>query len=177
MRETLFNILAPLVPGSIFLDAYAGTGAVGIEALSRGAERAIFIEKSREAVEIVNQNLESLGLKRRAIVHRGYAAKKLKLESPTIAFVDPPYSETAEYALTLHLLGSMPQDLIAIAQHSSRFPLEEHYGSLERTRIVKQGENTLTFFRSQHPQLDGRADAATEDAGSASLRGGDLEVP
>src|SRR5438105_7097589 len=73
LRETLFNILAPRIEGSVFLDAYAGTGAVGIEAVSRGAKRAIFVDKSRAAVEVIRENLTTLGLTDRAEVYCGKA--------------------------------------------------------------------------------------------------------
>ena len=177
LREALFNILANAVPGCVFLDAYAGTGGVGIEALSRGAGRAIFIENSREAAALIERNLETLGLRSRALIHRGPVAKNISLDSPTIAFLDPPYPETAEYALALGLLGRMTHPLTAVAQHSSRFPLLASYGTLERARQVRQGENMLSFFRSQHTQLDRSAGPTSENPRGASLPGGDLEIP
>jgi 16S rRNA (guanine966-N2)-methyltransferase len=150
LRETLFNILAPSIPGSVFLDAYAGTGSVGIEALSRGARRAIFIEKSRDAVAVIQENLGSLGLRSRAIVHCGHAAKKLELDPADIVFLDPPYPETAEYGLALDVLGRIPREMVLIAQHASRFELPQIAGALRRTRTVRQGDNTLTFYRSEN---------------------------
>jgi 16S rRNA (guanine966-N2)-methyltransferase len=150
LRETLFNILAPILPGSVFLDAYAGTGAVGIEALSRGAERAIFIEKSRDAVAVIQENLGSLGLRSRAIIHRGSASKKIALDAAGIVFLDPPYPETTEYTLALEALGRTVRDMVVVAQHSSRIALQDRYGALQRTREVRQGDNTLTFFRSEN---------------------------
>ena len=71
LRETLFDVLAPRIEGALFLDAYAGTGAVGIEALSRGAARAIFLERSRHAAKVIHENLASLGLEARATVVQG----------------------------------------------------------------------------------------------------------
>ena len=71
LRETLFDILAARVPGAVFLDAYAGTGAVGIEALSRGARHAIFLEKDRAAIETIRDNLAMLQVERRATVVKG----------------------------------------------------------------------------------------------------------
>ena len=91
LRETLFNVLAPRLADCVFLDVYAGTGAVGIEALSRGARRAIFIENNRAAVEVIRENLAALGLESRAEVFTGKAATVLERVRADIAFLDPPY--------------------------------------------------------------------------------------
>ena len=152
LRETLFNILAPVVSGSVFLDAYAGSGAVGIEALSRGAKRAIFIEKSRPAVQVIEDNLEALGLRSRANVLLGPVQKRLADDTPTIAFLDPPYPLETEYALAMEILGRNRGDLLAVAQHSSRFAIGDRYGKLARYRQVKQGENALSFYRLDDPE-------------------------
>lgn len=146
LRETLFNILAPVIRGAVFVDAYAGSGSVGIEALSRGAARVVFLEKSSAAVEVIKGNLESLRIKSRAAVWRGLAHKKLKGEVADIVFLDPPYPLELEYGLTMSVLGQEPPTLWAIAQHSKRFQLEERYGELERVRQVRQGENVLSFY-------------------------------
>ncbi len=177
LRETLFNILSPVIAGSVFLDAYAGTGAVGIEALSRGARRAIFIEKSREAVALIQQNLTTLGIRSRSIIHVGAVARKISIEEADIIFLDPPYPQTGEYALALNAIGAAAREVIVVAQHSWRFPLEQQYGHLRQTREVRQSDNLLTFFRSEHAELEGSSDAAAEEAGGAALTGGDLEIP
>lgn len=146
MRESLFSILAPRLEGAIFLDLYAGTGAVGIEALSRGASRAIFVEQSHAAVEVIRANLKSLGLENRGRVWQGRAASVLpKIEPVDIAFLDPPYPLEREYERALTALADEPPGM-TIAQHASRFGLSESYGVLKRNRIVKQGDNTLSFF-------------------------------
>jgi 16S rRNA (guanine(966)-N(2))-methyltransferase RsmD len=147
LRETLFNILAPVIQGAIFVDAYAGCGSVGIEALSRGAARAVFLEKSPVAVELIKANLESLKLRSRSAVWRGLAHQKLKGEAADIVFLDPPYPLEMEYSLAMDVLGKEPPRFWAIAQHSKRFQLEERYGELERVRHVRQGENVLSFYR------------------------------
>ena len=149
LRESLFNILTPVIAGTVFVDAYAGSGAVGIEALSRGAERAVFIEKSREASEVIWRNLESLGLRSRAAVWTAPVRKKIQSEPVDIVFLDPPYPEQNEYATVLEILGYAPPRLFVIAQHSSRFSLGEQYGALKQFRELKQGENKLTFFRAE----------------------------
>src|SRR5262252_6550462 len=106
LRETLFNILAPRIANVTFLDAYAGTGAVGIEALSRGADRTIFVEKNRAAVEIIRQNLQTLGIERRAEIYTGKALWVLERLKADVVFLDPPYELEGEYAHVLELLGS-----------------------------------------------------------------------
>jgi 16S rRNA (guanine966-N2)-methyltransferase len=146
LRESLFSILAPRLAGALFADLYAGTGAVGIEALSRGAQRAIFVEHSPASVEVIRANLKSLGLEHRSRVWQGRAASLIpKIETADIAFLDPPYPQEHEYARAMLALADEPPSLV-IAQHSSRFSMEESYGVLKRSRVVKQGDNTLSFF-------------------------------
>ena len=145
LRETLFNILAPRIIGVTFIDAYAGTGAVGIEALSRGAARAIFVEKNRAAVEVIRDNLRALGVEDRAEVYTGKTSWVLERLDADIVFLDPPYQLEKEYDQTLELLGTRGNKLV-IAQHASRFALSDHYGSLKQSRIVRQGDNSLTFY-------------------------------
>ena len=146
LRESLFSILALEIEGVTFLDAYAGTGAVGIEALSRGAARVIFIEKARPAAAVIRDNLAALGITNRTEVLSGRVVQYLPQRAADIVFLDPPYDLQKEYDEALTILGAKPPQLV-IAQHASRFELEERYGSLERKRTVKQGDNTLSFFR------------------------------
>lgn len=146
LRETLFDILAPRIRGVLFLDAYAGTGAVGIEALSRGARQAIFIEKNHAPLDALRGNLKSLGLEERAQVFCGKARVVLARLMADIVFLDPPYGAPQEYAAVLGLLGSVPPPPLVVAQHSVRQPLEERYGALQRVRTVRQGDNALSFY-------------------------------
>jgi 16S rRNA (guanine966-N2)-methyltransferase len=146
MRETLFNVLASRIPDCVFLDIYAGTGAVGIEALSRGARRAIFIEKNRAAVDVIRENLAALGLQSRAEVFSSKAATALERARADIAFLDPPYEMSKEYEASMAALDQSETGLV-IVQHSSHFTPQEEYGSLERYRAIKQGDNSLSFYR------------------------------
>jgi 16S rRNA (guanine966-N2)-methyltransferase len=163
LREALFNILSngPVdrIKGAVFADVYAGTGAVGIEALSRGAARAIFIEHSQTAVNVIRENLRSLGLAARAQVRQGRASVVLAQINKTveidgaIVFLDPPYSLAQEYERSLSILGERSPDPemsqvspLVIAQHASREELAESYGNLRRVRVVKHGDNALSFF-------------------------------
>jgi 16S rRNA (guanine(966)-N(2))-methyltransferase RsmD len=145
LRETLFDILGPRVESATFVDAYAGTGAVGIEALSRGASHAYFLERNRAAMEIIRENLASLGLEARATVLTGPVQLTIERCRADIVFVDPPYELEQEYAAVMEALGTAPPGLV-IVQHSKRRVLEESYGALARTRVVKQGDNALSFY-------------------------------
>ena len=146
LRESLFNILASEIEDCVFLDAYAGTGAVGIEALSRGARRGIFIERSRAAVGVIRENLTTLGIAQRAEVLHGRTLQYLAQRSADIVFLDPPYDLEKEYGEALTVLAAGAAKVV-VAQHTSRFRLDERYGVLERKRTLKQGDNTLSFYR------------------------------
>jgi len=148
VRESLFNILGQEIEGSVFVDAYAGTGAVGIEALSRGARHAIFIEKDRAAVNLIKSNLAALGTESRARVIRGPAALCLGGLDADIVFIDPPYPKDREYEAALEALEGKPPRLV-IVQHATRFALADEYGPLHRTRIARYGDNALSFFTAE----------------------------
>jgi 16S rRNA (guanine966-N2)-methyltransferase len=148
LREALFNILASRLAGTIFLDAYAGTGSVGIEALSRGAERAIFIEKNRKAVDVLRENLQALGLRDRSLILSGRASQNLAGLKADICFIDPPYPLAMEYDMALTALSATPAKLV-IAQHATRSPLSPKYGTLVQFRTLRQGDNTLSFYQPE----------------------------
>jgi len=149
LREALFNVLAPRLreteQGVIFADAYAGTGAVGIEALSRGAARAIFIEQSRIAAIVIRENLKALGIESRARVLHGRVTAMLKKVRADIVFLDPPYELEREYASALAVLAEKPPQLV-IVQHDVRLKLDETCGPLHCTRTLRQGDNVLSFY-------------------------------
>jgi 16S rRNA (guanine966-N2)-methyltransferase len=139
LRETLFDILQRRIEGATFLDAYAGTGAVGIEALSRGASHAFFLEKNRAALEAIRENIALLGLQSRATVVPGPVLKTLAQYRADIVFLDPPYALEKEYAAALDTLREPPPPLVVV-QHSIRLAIPG------AARIVKQGDNALSFF-------------------------------
>jgi 16S rRNA (guanine(966)-N(2))-methyltransferase RsmD len=145
LREALFNVLASRIPGTVFLDAYAGSGAVGIEALSRGAKRVILIERKAAAIAVIRENLASLSIAQEVTVARGNASVLLPNYSAEIAFIDPPYEQINEYAEALLALSGTECGLV-IAQHASRVSLEKQYGALVKTRVLKQGDNSLSFY-------------------------------
>jgi 16S rRNA (guanine966-N2)-methyltransferase len=165
LRETLFNILSDMVAGSRFVDLFAGTGAVGIEALSRGAGEAIFVEKHPPAVALIKKNLESLDIHKGARVLPLDALQALKqfAEEPAaanaridIAFLDPPYAEKLQYANVLSFLGGanlLAENAVVIAEHQRSLDLPETFGKLERVRVLRQGDAALSFFRFRSPSL------------------------
>jgi 16S rRNA (guanine(966)-N(2))-methyltransferase RsmD len=147
LRETLFDILQARIEGAVFIDAYAGTGSVGIEALSRGARHAYFLERHRVALEAIRENVASLKLESRATVVPGVVLKTLARQRGDIVFLDPPYALEGEYRAALVLLAADPSGLV-VAQHSVRFELAEEYDAMHRTRLLKQGDNALSFYEA-----------------------------
>ena len=189
LRETLFNVLAPRIQGAAFLDLYAGSGAVGIEALSRGAARAEFVERAPAALAALRANLVRLGLTTRFRIHSATVAAWLQRFDPgaapgrkperdpqpkperepqrpsapsfDVVFLDPPYDAAEDYASTLGMLGSraariLSPGVLVIAEHgrqgSRKNCLDDRYGSLERMRVLEQGDAALSSYsaRSAH---------------------------
>lgn len=156
LREALFNVLAPRIEQSVFVDLYAGTGAVGVEALSRGAARVLFVEANRAAVGVIRANLKSLGVEARAEVRQGKVgslAEWLGGHHADIVFLDPPYRLDPEYDAALEMLGAEPPGLV-IVQHDVRRKLEESYGGLVHRRRLRQGDNCLSFFEPEPGESD-----------------------
>lgn len=153
VREALFDILGARVSGSAFLDAYAGTGAVGVEAVSRGATSATFIEKDHGAVGLLRQNLDHAGVGARTrVVARDLAAAIRTLEGDgarfDIIFLDPPY-EGGELDRALRLVGTsrlLAEGGLVVAEHDAR---DQPPGTpqLRPARTVSYGRAALTFFR------------------------------
>ena len=146
LREALFNMLAGEIAGKTFADLYAGSGAVGIEALSRGAAHSIFVESRAAAVRVIQENLRTLGVEERARVMRATVQEALSDLSADVCFLGPPYALVEEYSRTLDTLGESGPDLV-IAQHSARHELAAEYGRLGRSRVIRQGSNSLSFYR------------------------------
>lgn len=159
LRETLFNILGATVEGSLFVDLYAGTGAVGIEALSRGASGVIFVEKHPAAITLIRDNLASLEISSGFEILAKDALRALEILSTRklgghvqadFFFADPPYEEKEEYTRVLEFLdGSrlLARHGFVIVEHASRLVLPERFTHLERTRLLAQGDASLSFYR------------------------------
>ena len=157
LRETLFNVLAPRIEDAVFVDLYAGCGAVGVEALSRGAREVVFVERAEAALRAIRANLAALG------IHGGYALeahsatatlKRLAAGGRTaeIVFLDPPYESSDEYETVLSLLGGECSGLLAsgaivVAEHAKKHDLQDQYGDLARYRVLRQGDAALSFYQ------------------------------
>lgn len=155
LRETVFDVLGPRIEGSRFLDAYAGSGAVGLEALSRGAREVVFIEYHRAAADLIRRNLAALNIDSGfEVMNRPVLTGLERLADRgarfEFVFLDPPYSEIREYHHILRQLGRStilePSSLV-IAEHSRHCVLEERYGALERARLLRHGDAQLAFYR------------------------------
>jgi len=164
LRETLFNVLTAGNPaaleGSIWLDLFAGTGAVGIEAISRGAGFVYFVESSARAAALIRRNLgslgvDSLGAKAALEVIKNDVFRALRiLEASDVTadyvFLDPPYRMQNAYAQTLELLARSPivrATTIVVAEHSRKFDLGTEFEDLRRYRTLRQGDSALSFYR------------------------------
>jgi len=150
MRQTMFDVLQREIPGRVFADLYAGTGAVGIEALSRGAASAVFVESSQRAVTVIRNNLAALEITDQAEVRTAQVQEIVEGIDADIYFLGPPYEATNEYVGVLRRLSTKPAEWV-IAQHGRELELSERYGDLNRVRVIKVGGNRLSLFRYQSP--------------------------
>ena len=159
LRETLFDVLTAGNPaaleGSVWLDLFAGTGAVGIEALSRGAKQVCFVESSAAAASVIRQNLESLGIvSGYKLYQEGLPRAFWRMEREHVAadvvFIDPPYRMKEAYRETLRVLAESPvlwAMSMVIAEHEKRFDPGEEFGPLRKFRKLIQGDAALSFYR------------------------------
>jgi 16S rRNA (guanine966-N2)-methyltransferase len=166
LRETLFNILGDAVADSIFVDCYAGTGAVGIEALSRGARQVILIEKHGATAGLIRANLLALGVSMSVArgaaseveltntdVRRGLTQLAERVVHADFVFMDPPYADMRQCLKLLERIGeqNIAERLLAahgklIVEHAGWDKVPDEIGVLQRTRLLKQGDSALSFF-------------------------------
>ncbi|MFZ0284965.1 MAG: 16S rRNA (guanine(966)-N(2))-methyltransferase RsmD [Terriglobales bacterium] len=159
LREALFDVLTAGNPaaleGTVWIDLFAGTGAVGIEALSRGADMVYFVESAPEAADLIRKNLRGLGITGGFQVLRRDAVKVLQAWDnggikPNFVFLDPPYRMEEAYAQALGNLAKsslLLPETIVIAEHQRKFDPGEQVGQLQRYRALRQGDAALSFFR------------------------------
>ena len=156
VREALFSILSPHVAGARVLDLYAGTGALGIESLSRGARRVVFVESQAKTAWLLRENIERCGYTRQCVVLT--RAVETFLTAPPawnqplafdIVVADPPYQRTdlTQLLERLSVSGTLAPDGRAILEHGTRHPVPTRVGSLAQTRQARYGDTTLTFYQ------------------------------
>jgi 16S rRNA (guanine966-N2)-methyltransferase len=149
LRETLFNIVAPRIEGARVLDGYAGTGAIGIEALSRGAAHVTFIERDPRAIALIEANLAGCGVTGGYTIRRGdvvAALSRLNASACDLVVLDPPYDAAVESVLNAAARVVAPDGLLVLERATRRQPVA--LVALERVRDVVSGDSTLTFFRT-----------------------------
>lgn len=152
LRETLFNVLSVRVPGARVLDGYAGTGAVGIEALSRGAAHVTFVERDPRAIRLIEDNLAlcraSEESPRRYTLERADVTGRLAMapEALTLVFLDPPYADTHPTDALLQVRPAMTVDGLLVLEHAARTAVTAPAG-WQVTRTLVSGDSTLTFFQ------------------------------
>lgn len=158
LRETLFNVLTAGNPqaleGSVWVDLFAGTGAVGIEAISRGASMVHFVDCARPVAELLRKNLASLKVQAGFQILQQKSAHALsELDTRNIqadfVFLDPPYSERGAYRETLDALAdfNLARHALVMVEHEKRFDPGERFGTLQRSRKLEQGDAALSFYR------------------------------
>jgi len=157
LRETLFNVIAPRIEGARFLDLCAGSGAVGIEALSRGAEHVTFVDRSRKMCGLVEANLDLCGVpEEETEVVMAEAAEFLRRAAARddqrwdIAFFDPPYATDYLPALAAFGTGTILNGGgLLVVEHHHKNELKDAVGELRRWRILKQGDSALSFYERE----------------------------
>ncbi len=153
LKGTLFDVLGPGIRGALVLDVFAGTGSIGLEALSRGAREVVFIEGSRDGIRLIRRNLEICGVNRgyRLLQQEAFSALRLLARegfSTNIAFLDPPY-DFKPYRDLLDLLFAMRLALAGsrvVIEHDRRAALPEIGELYQRTRLLRQGDHCLSFY-------------------------------
>ena len=157
LRETLFNVLASssTLEASVWLDLFAGTGAVGIEAISRGAKHVYFVESERKHARLIRENLQSLKINDGFDVYESDVASALRSLAASgvtcdFCYVDPPYQMRGAYERTLEFLGGsqiVGTSTIVIAEHEKKYDPGDEYQKLTRYRMIVQGDAALSFYR------------------------------
>lgn len=148
MRETLFDILQFEIEGVVFADLFAGTGAVGIEALSRGAKKAIFVEQNGSAAGAISANLQLLGAEAEALVVRSPVLEALPRLDADVWFVGAPYPDHEAYLATMVALVEKNPRLVVV-QHDRRLKLPDQFDELTCYRTRRMGSNVLSFYRME----------------------------
>lgn len=157
LRETLFNVVSAGLAGSVWLDLFAGSGAIGIEAISRGARMAYFVESAKRAARTIRDNLAGLEIEEGfEVIEREAPVALRMLDSQAVTcdfcYLDPPYRKLGDYEEVLGFLSQsrllVPTSLV-IAEHDKHFDPGAEFGALRRQRELRQGDAVLSFYRRE----------------------------
>ncbi|XEC97061.1 16S rRNA (guanine(966)-N(2))-methyltransferase RsmD [Paenibacillus tarimensis] len=167
VKEAMFSMIGPYFDGGAVLDLFAGTGGLGIEALSRGMERAVFIDLERQSIDVIRRNLEAARMEDRAEVYRNDASRAIKLLQKRelkfrLVFLDPPYKIKEADALMLELAerGVLEREAVIVVEHESGYRYPERFGDFTQTKQSRYGETTLTVYdyKTNHTETGGTTD-------------------
>jgi len=182
LRETLFNVVAQRIPGANVLDGFAGTGALGIEAISRGAAHVTFVDDDRRAVALIGENVRRCSVAERCVIIRGRlieVSPRLEMAPFDLILLDPPYAASdagergpreraAEDDDLVGVLKTaatlLTDDGLVVLEHARRRDVPESAGELVRTRSLTSGDSVLAFYRHRARQPDSRNDRSNETA-------------
>jgi 16S rRNA (guanine(966)-N(2))-methyltransferase RsmD len=159
LRETLFNILRAHVPGARVLEGFAGTGAIGLEALSRGAAHVTFVERDRHALDALRQNIAACSaVEACAIIRDDFvgAGARHPAESYDLVIVDPPYDTDSYEPILLEAAARLAPGGVVVVEHSRRRPAPAATAHLSRQRVVTAGDSALAFYAADPGDLSGR---------------------
>jgi len=155
LRETIFNILAPCLTGGAVLDLFAGTGSLGIEALSRGMDRTVFVEKNPRVIMLLRRNIVACALEGQTEILGFTVSKALRIlrqrkDKFKTIFLDPPYQANLVGKTLAELSGAnlLEHDGLVVAEHSSRETIEICYGALRLDDRRQYGQTVISFFVS-----------------------------
>ncbi|GAA4712768.1 16S rRNA (guanine(966)-N(2))-methyltransferase RsmD [Brevibacillus fulvus] len=161
VKESIFNMIGPFFEGGVVLDLYAGTGSLGIEALSRGAEKAVFVEMDAKAFSVVKQNVAALRLDERAEIYKIEASRALKVLGKRalqfdFVFLDPPYAKqkVKENMEDLQKLGLLAEGAIIVAEHDAATELPQLVGHCRSVRQAQYGDTGVTIYRYETADSD-----------------------
>lgn len=147
VRESFFNTVSDIVKNSIFLDLFAGTGSVGIEAISRGAAKVIFVDSSRNSIAIIKENVDSLNLQNTGIFKMGAKSflSSYSLNNINLAYIDPPYDFNYDELLNI-LFDKINKDAIVCIEHTKGITLQNRFKEFRKFKEKSFSKNTLTYF-------------------------------
>ncbi len=162
VKEAIFSMIGPYFDGGMVLDLFAGTGGLGIEALSRGMDRAVFVDMDKKSIDVVRENLAACRLEQVAEVYRNEAERALKVLAKKegenrfgLVFLDPPYRmKTADKLMEeMHSLGLLAPEAVVLVEHASDFRYPEAFGPFVCRRLALYGETAVAIYDYQRGDL------------------------